>query len=443
MPSRKCPEIPKTGLKDDYVYFMPVDQLRAQVFLGHGLIYPAIYDKAGLSVDFHDSQRQTPAKLTLYGTPQPLNHDQLLLRVLLRPDEITAAERDGDVLRLAIPLPISRLAGIEVSPAIEDLNRYINGWVVPDIPVPRYLFTKAVVQSGQDQGSSYSNPQQEDVTPDLVVAESINRFDRYLGMIAFLRNAERYFSEETGYYADYPNVFFSICKQITGMSGLAPSGCPTPDPLLLAILDLETPTSTVTTSVLSLVSSQEPYIAEEKARSQAKEIYKATGKNEILGQAFKKSFEGDYQSAIQNLQTPGLPVEAAVLAGLFKFSMRQSYDHRTVKHCLHEEWSDPTQAYLVLAALGAYYGYAALDAKETTLYSVHPVIDPLIEKQPEIKFHLNTHFERELIEALYQRAFFPEKPIQNLGSLFSKIIVSQASPDPRVRGNSVRHSNCR
>ncbi|NTU74032.1 hypothetical protein HGB07_07805 [Candidatus Roizmanbacteria bacterium] len=79
--------------KIDNIYFMPVDQLRAQVFLAHGLIYPSVYDKSGLSTDFDDCQRQSPTDLVLFETAQPINKKQLLLKILLNPDEIANAER--------------------------------------------------------------------------------------------------------------------------------------------------------------------------------------------------------------------------------------------------------------------------------------------------------------------------------------------------------------
>lgn len=431
----ECLETPKIRSAGDNIYFMPVDKLRAQVFLAHGLIYPATYDKAGLSGDFHDSQRRTPACLTLYETPQQLHHDQLLLRILLHPNEIADAERDGDVLHLAIPLPISRLAGIQVPTVPGGLDRYIDGWVKPDVPVPRHLFTNAADLLSPDQENSNWDSPLRDAQPNPSIAESIIRFDRYLGVMAFLRNVARYFSEKTGHYADYPDVFFAACERIISKPGLAPSNCPTPAPLLLALLGFDTEMTDTAKSVLSLANSQEPYIEKAKghtAHQLAKEIYKTSGEKEVLKEAFSKLFSGDYRSAISKLQGSDIPVEAAILAGLLQFSVRQSNGYRTVKQRLHEDWSNQNRVCLVLAALGAYYSYTALDARETALYSVHPLIRHLIEERPEIKFHLETHFERELIEAIYQRAFFPEMPIQDSSSLFSTVIKPPASTDPKV-----------
>ncbi|MFH1008830.1 MAG: hypothetical protein V1800_15250 [Candidatus Latescibacterota bacterium] len=303
--------------KRDNLYFMPVDQLRAQVFLVHGLIYPAVYDKAGLSTSFDDTQRQSPSKLTLFETPQPLNKNQLLLEILLHPDEIDVAERRGSVLQLATPLPISRLAGIGVSPAAGDLDRYVRGWVKPDVPVPRHLFKPTPVHSDPDKESperdTESVPEHKD---------SIAKFDRYLGVMAFLRNADRYFSGTVGRYADYPDVFFSVCERVVGRSDLARPGSPAPDPLLLALLDLEEEITPTAKSLLDLAKSQDPYIEKEKGRKLATEIYEDAGKNATLAEAFRALFNGDYRTAIRTLQNPGLPLEAAVLSALFHFSGR-------------------------------------------------------------------------------------------------------------------------
>jgi hypothetical protein len=131
--------------KNDNVYYMPVDNLRAQVYLAHGLIYPGIYDKAGLSADFDDSQRLSPAELTLFEDPQPLKKNQLLLKVLLQLDEVTDADHSGSMLRFPLPLPISRISGIEVPQEVGDLDRFVDGWVKPDVPVPRHLFSLTLV----------------------------------------------------------------------------------------------------------------------------------------------------------------------------------------------------------------------------------------------------------------------------------------------------------
>jgi hypothetical protein len=93
--------------------------------------------------------------------------------------------------------------------------------------------------------------------------------------------------------------------------------------------------------------------------------------------------------------------------------------------------------------MGAYYGYTALDAKEAALYSVHPLLKTLVEQNPEIKFHLNTLFERQLIETLYQWAFFHRVPDSSMMKIYEKIppvTVSAFSipPGDLVKDRSVK-----
>ena len=422
-----------TRTKSDNIYFMPVDQLRAQVFLSHGLIYPAAYEKAGLSADFDDIQRFAPSDLTVFDSPQPLKDNQLLLNILLYPDEVADADRTGNALHLAIPLPISRLVAIEVPRQLADMKRYVDGWVKPDVPCPRGLFRPLPKQSASSEkniGESFSRP---NIKPVPEVFASIAKFDRYMGIMAFLRNATRYFSEKTGFYADYPDAFFQVAERLLNRAGLVNSSARPPAPLLLALLDLNTEISSTAECVLALAKSQDPYIDKDKARAFATDIYKGADAKDTLAQAFKTLFSRDYRSAIQVLQRPELPVEAAVLAALFKFSNRQSGDQRTVKQRLHEDWSKQTDAELALAALGAYHGYTSMDARETSLYSVHPMIRPLIEEHPAIKFDLGTVLEREIIEAIHQRAFAPKEPMPDTSTLFKALSSTPGLEKPLVQ----------
>jgi hypothetical protein len=210
--------------------------------------------------------------------------------------------------------------------------------------------------------------------------------------------------------------------------------------LLLALLDIELHDKPAMKTILEIVMSKDSFIDKEKARSSAMVIFESTEENETVARAFKMLFNGDYKSAIQKLQDPELPNEAAILSGLFKFSGRKSNDHRNVKQRLQDDWTNLSRAGLFLSALGAYHGYTVLDAKETSIYSSHPLIRPLIEEHPDIKFHLKTKFERCLIEALYQRAFNSKEPLKKIEYLFEDISVPPAAPRPRASGLLVKDS---
>lgn len=399
------------------IYFMPVEQLRARVFLAHGLIYPAIYDKdTRCSADFVDCQI-SQHHLTLFKSPQPLSSNQLLLEILLRPREIQEAKGSTEVLRITLPLPISRLVGILVPAYAEDLDRFINGWITPDVPVPRHLF-KSVPK---DVIKTIDDPCEEDagqeIEPDREIVEAISKFDSYLGMMAFWRNADRYVSGNSGYYADYPDSYLAICNRILGQSDLRQPSWSHLDQLLCALLDLDLETS-ISAEVIELAKSKLPYVEQSLVRSFAEKIYKNHEKKIELGQAFNLLLRGDYRSAAQKLQDPALPIEAAILAALFKFSNRQSNDHQIVKQRLHEDWPESDRRSAILASIGSFYGYTALSAREYRLYSVHPLLEDKIERRPEIKFHLTSVFERKIIESLYQYAFYKHNSDLDFDSIY-------------------------
>lgn len=428
------PQYPETFRKrspGDNTYFMPVDELRAQVFLAHGLLYPSVYDKAGAAADFADIQRLSPGELSLFETPPPLRKRQVLLKILLSPDEVADAECAADTLRLTMPLPISRLVGIALPASAGPVERFMDGWVKPDVPVPRHLFSGDAPESQEQEAPCIPDEVRRNAKQVAETTESVAKFDRYLGVMAFLRNTARYFSQKCGQYADYPDAYLSLASAVLGKPGVDHSPPTALDPFLAALLDLDFQLRPPAELILSLAKCQDPYIEKEKARDLAMKIYKTAGESETLAQAFKTLFSGDYRSAIRTLQRPGMPTEAAVLAGLFKFSNRQAGDHRTVKQRLHEDWNDAAQVNPVIAALGSFHGYTAMDAMETAIYSMHPLIQPLIEQRPPIKFHLTTTFERQLIETLYQRAFYPKDSDRVSSTLYAGLSSVQTPPAPR------------
>lgn len=398
-------------------YYMPVDQLRAQVFLAHGLIYPSAYDKAGTATGFDDLQRLSSADLLLFQTPQPIKRNQLLLKVLLAPEEVTDCKGTFGPLKFPMPLPISRLVGIGVSSAVESVENYVQGWIKPDVPVPTHLFYKVDRSLALDDDQELSDITVSDEPPIQDVNLSIVKFNRYLGLLAYMRNAERYFTQSTLAYADYPELYFSICSELLDDKSIERNS---KSRLLSALLDFETEVPSALKQIVSLVESNDAYIEKEKARKVAADIYTACRKNE-LGQAFNDLFSDDYRSAIQRLNQPTMPPEAAIFAVLYKYSNRQSNDYLNLKQRLHEDWPLSTQLVEALGVLGAYYGYTALPARETKLYSIYPQFVPYVAGKPAIKFHLDSCIERLIVEAAYQRAFYHHPLSDTIKKLYSDL----------------------
>lgn len=414
------------------VLYMPVDTLRAQVFLAHGLMFPSLYDTVSGAASFDDIQSQAPANLSLLTFKPQLRKNQVLLHVLVMPDEIADSIKSGETIRLQFPLPISRLVRIGIPTDSGDVGKYVAGWVKPDVPAPRELFeTAGSTERTTDTASD--GPENVKALISLSgIKESIAAFDKCMGAFAFLRNSRRYFSGITGMYSDYPPVLFALANRLFDKHPQLPN-IPQIPPVLGAILDLGEPSANTIKALVALVNSTSPYIEKNTARDTAKILFEDAGSPEALAHAFKSLFDGDYKAAAKILQKDGIPQEAPVLAALFKFSSRQSNDHRNVKQRLHEDWPCGEMTDQILAALGKYYGYTALDARETRLYSVDPQIQPLVDPQPPIKFTLSTRYERRLIEAIYQRAFYKRTLDVNHSALYEHAPETVTTPRQRAR----------
>lgn len=422
-------------------YYMTLDQLRAQVFFAHGLIYPAAYDSVGMANDFSDSQSLAPNELTLFLLPQVIPANHLQFRLMLLPDEVQGASKFKSGLRLSQPLPISRILEVQVCPEVKNIQRYLAGLVKPDVPIPSHLFCLGAKKAAVPKEVATVSTLGTKVSPSAKIAEGIRKFNQCLGALAFLRNASRYLSEKTGSYADYPLSFFALAEALMDMSLSVPETTSTPM-LSLAILGLKPPEGLDEEALFRLVVSGLTYIDKDAARNCARELFVAHGKNERLAQAFNALFaKNDYRTAIRELQGTSMPTSAAILAVLFKFSNLNGDDRRSVKQWLHDDWSSAEKMEAALCALGAYYGYTALDAKETKLYSIHPQFRPLLIEMPAIKFELSTRFERRLIEAVYQLSFNGGSNRKGALSLYNSDLVRTVNGSPLRPNTSMKDTS--
>jgi len=428
--SRKKGQDPTAADKDQTVFFMPVAPIRTQVFLTTGLLFPALYDLAKTATQVRDSQSRDATSITLFRDPIQPPVGELLLEVLLTAEEVMDATPRNNGLALHWPIPVSRLLRINVPRAMGTPETYLAGWTFPDVPVPTHLFsalesTAPVAQVGETDPSRMDESK---ATAD--IAEAIARYNKYMGMFAYLRNGSRYFSENQSRYADYPATFFALATNLTDVFGNPFSEKSVLHPLLTALLDTTVGSEFPVNAFVKLVNEQPPCIQKEVAKELARQLYSATGGKELVGQAFKTLFDmGDYKTSIQHLQGRDIPHELAILATLYRFSNRQSNDHLTIKQRFHSDWTELTTAMETLAVLGAYYGYAMLPARETKLYSVNSQIDGLIDPTPAIKFHLVNRFERQLIESIYQWAFFRRKTSKDALRYYDQV---KSPPPPRA-----------
>ena len=439
-PAKEKPVAAKTrlankGRRKPTAYYLPMAQVRGQVFLAHGLIFPAAYD-SNPSSPIVDVQARVPHGLLLWKEQPPIGKNELLFGLRLTRDEIADAEQHDDTILLPSPLPISRLTEIAVPAASpEEVAKYMRGWIESDVPVPAALFTQAAevtpASATVDFQMPATKPSSADGSADIQTA--IENYDRLMGIFAFMRNAARHHSGRLGLYADYPAQFFHLAARVR--KGLDVASVPSvpPSPFLKGIVDDTPPTDAAQAGLWSLLSARGVFIDKARAKPIADGIARSLNTDASIQQAFKLLFDEDYRAAIRLLQKDPISEPAVLLAALYKFSDRQSNDHRNIKQTLHEDWSNVPLVATVLGMLGAYYGYTALDARESRLYAVERRLAASLDQRPPIKFHLESRFERELIEAIYQRAFYHAELDAKTAALFDAIYPKPGPRPPSPR----------
>jgi hypothetical protein len=418
------------------VFHLPVSQLRAQLFLAHGLIYPANCDD-GPSATMQDAQARVPHSLVLWQQQPPVSSNEIVFGLRLTEDEIADAEKQNDRIYISTPLPISRLVEIAVPAAsTEDVKTYMRGWIEPDVPVPAELFTpvaKVVPESVTSQTEIAPNSHSPSAPNDDWRVAMI-KFNQILGMFAYMRNAARYHSSRSGLYADYPTQCFRLASELFEILDVSQIPSVPASQCLLALIDEGVAASGVQAQLRALITTPGAYIDRKKASPIAADILESAHGSAELKKAFALLFDDDYKAAIPLLQKEATPEEAVLLATLYKFSDRQSNDYRNIKQSLHEDWLNLPRMATALGVLGAYYGYTALDARESRLYALDRRVAEKVDPRPDIKFHLKNRFERELIEAIYQHAFYNKKLDSRTSTLFDglqdKTQPRPAAPQP-------------
>jgi hypothetical protein len=418
------------------VFYLPVSQLRAQVFLAHGLLFPAAYDNAGPS-GINDAQAQVPDNLVLWKEQPPVSRSELAIAVRITEEEQADAEHQGDRLFFPAPLPISRVAQIVVpAESLADVDRYVRGWIEPDVPIPIGLFTSAkrVVEDSATARVALAPTKRSPARPDDEVRQAIAKYDRLLGLFAFMRNAARYHSSRLGIYVDYPSQFFHLVHRLSPGLDIRDVPKASVSPSLLALLENSTGSGGIGEQLQALLTTPGAYIDRKTAKPIADAILASSGRDSTLEKAFALLFNDDYKAAVSLLQKEPVSEEAVLLAALYKFSDRQSNDYRNIKQTLHDDWSNVSLVATILGTLGAYYGYTALDARESRLYSLDRRLTDRVDARPSIKFCLETLFERELIEAVYQHAFFHKALDSKSCAVFAPLNRTTAprppAPDP-------------
>lgn len=382
-------------------------------YFGSALIYPVNYEIRELarSQRTKDIQHFSPNHLLISDgfTDEP-NEQQVLIEVSLTDfDKQNLDKLHETVYLLPYPLPISRVNKIYFANKESQENSIASANTFQDAFLPIHLFdiwtetienrTNIVREIQASQISANKN----------LKTDSQDKFNRILGMLAFMKNAELYYANETHELATYSDNYFKLLKVINPFFDKPEIGALDKGNLSF----YETLITSKNNSNKTLLKIVNAIYDNDTFRKDIVKQLLGTPTEEVQ-YAFSllvrdKTLEA--LQAIDQLKEPELAL--ILLAFLFRFRDKEGSD----KYALKEQISylinrkvlkapkTFNRASIVLAVLGLYYGYRSLPKDEEIKLNDSFFASFSENGKFNIKYKLNNLLDRITIESVYQYCF--------------------------------------
>ncbi len=216
------------------------------------------------------------------------------------------------------------------------------------------------------------------------VKKQLLQYDQIMGLFAFIKNTNLYYTDTNGIYTNYPKSYFEIYdKESIELekwleSNLSLSHTPLAQKLLERITKGEYINEKFIKEIITIVEDDE-----------AKEQF-----NLLLETSL------EYKSVLKYFEDRELIYFLITL--LFIYSKKHSSDRYVLKKNILEE-IPYKRAQISLALLGLYYGYTLISAYENIEFE-DTLFDSLREEY-SMKFRLDSRLDYSIIEAIYKRVF--------------------------------------
>jgi hypothetical protein len=406
----------KTKIVKDEVlinkFIIQINKSNLLDYFGSALIYPVNYETRELarSQRTKDIQHFAPDYLLISDgfTDEP-NEQQVLIEVALTDFDKQNLERLHEaVYLLPYPLPISRINKLYFASKESQENSIASANTFQDAFLPTHLFdiwteniekrTGIVRESQLSQISANRN----------LKTDSQDKFNRVLGMLAFMKNAEIYYANETHELATYSDKYFKILKEINPFFDKPKIG--TLDKVNLSfystLIKPKNSSNDTLRKIVNAIYDNETF---------RKDIF-----NKLLGtpseevqNTFKLLVNDKTLEALQAIDQLKPPApELILLAFLFRFRDKEGSDKYALKEQLPllinrkllKTSRTLSRASIVLAVLGLYYGYRSLPKDEEIKLN-----DSYFASENgkfNIKYKLDNLLDRITIESVYQYCFW-------------------------------------
>jgi hypothetical protein len=405
------------GLKPKTL-FIQLKATNISHYFNAGIIYPLILEESEIYVQEnrkHDNFTVFPNNIILSASPvNSFKPDEALLEVII--DDMEIKEISGTSLYYCEkPIPLSRVKGIVFSSNDSRSTFISSAKTFPDFFIDEKLcFVSDRLKPVNVELGDVK------IEPNLQIDkwhDTLNRYDRVLGMFSFMKNSGVIFSDREGVYEEYTQNFLSGLNILN--SAISPK--PTKDvPLYKYILfpgEIE-----VTTVQRFLFQKILKAIYEniEFDIDIAVQILKAASTSELASSEERKELNtvlvqfdklASKQMSYKDLASDEMirrnyPVLALLYLSKFPNRSRQHTDKQAVRNNFIEINSplNKSVSEFLMAVLGLYYGYKTMIKEDTNLNVSDPFFLTLSERYQSIKFRLASYLERFIIESAYRFA---------------------------------------
>lgn len=410
-------------------------------YLGRGLFYPIAWEEEAIYLENRKTRVDVlsyfPNHLVL--APGIIGHfkeNEILVELLLTTSEKEQLEPKGDAFLLNFALPISRIKSLIFASKNAQEKHLASRAVFEDSFFP----AKLVEQSGEQVKSLVKLPSlpesllsNAEASKVSIPHDSINYFDRVMGMFGFMKNVSL--------------LRANFSQSVSDMTaGFLTAFC-----LINTSIELPRPMGTsIFKSILGLDEDMHPSLAS----SPRQLLFAAIIKRIFSGEEFnyqwayeqtvnipslidfapiflELSQEGSlsYNAAVKHIRgmaergrpDQNLPLITLVFLCRFGHRDRSHTDKQSVRiHFSKDNFSSEYETTILTAILGLYYGYQNLVRDDKNLDIKDPVfsmVSPVINR---IKFKIEKLIDRALVESIFQFSFFGHKPINDSFSLFKK-----------------------
>lgn len=395
--------------------FIQVKVSNISHYFNAGLIYPIVLEESEIYVREnrkHDIFTQFQQHIVLGSGPiNEFGDDDALLDITT--DHLDISEISGTSLfRCDKPIPLSRVKAI-----VFKTDQSKTGFISSAKTFPDFFVEEKMCYVSSSLKPINVNLEAVTLEPNQGIDkwhDIMDRFDKVMGMFAFMKNAGVFFADREGLFEEYTTNYFSALSVVNPVVNAKV----TRDIALYKYIIF--PGEIETTTVQRLLFQKilkAIYDNIEMDLSFAQKILHAaiesglansTEKHELLEiSSLFERLQGkqiSYKDVVtQTIVQRNYPVLALLFLSRFSNKSRQHTDKQAVRNNFLENNSplSKSASEFLMAVLGLYYGYKTMIKEDTNVNLIDPFFSSLSRRHQSIKFRITSYLDRFVIESSY------------------------------------------